>query len=60
MKTYNQSVVRELESFGFNVTAEEKKKTPDSAVQSAFIKANTREHFLRIGLSSEDQKTGPI
>jgi predicted nucleotidyltransferase component of viral defense system len=56
MKTYHTSVVRELQSLGFDVTIEEKKKTTDSAIQSAFIKANTREHFLRIGLSSEDQK----
>jgi predicted nucleotidyltransferase component of viral defense system len=56
MKTYHKSVLRELQSFGFDVTVEEKKKTNDSAVQSAFIKANTKEHFLRIGLSSEDQK----
>lgn len=56
MKTYHHSVVRELQSLGFDVTIEEKKKTIDSSVQSAFIKANTREHFLRIGLSTEDQK----
>ncbi|MFA6916769.1 MAG: nucleotidyl transferase AbiEii/AbiGii toxin family protein [Parachlamydiales bacterium] len=56
MKTYHQSVVRELQSLGFDVIVEEKKKTTESAVQSAFIKANTREHFLRIGLSTEDQK----
>lgn len=56
MKTYHHSVVRELQSLGFDVSLEEKKKTVNSAVQSAFIKANTREHFLRIGLSPEDQK----
>lgn len=56
MKTYHQSVTRELQSLGFEVIVEEKKKTIESAVQSAFIKANTKEHFLRIGLSTEDQK----
>jgi predicted nucleotidyltransferase component of viral defense system len=56
LKTYHHSVARELQSFGFDVTVEEKKKTIDTVVQSAFIKANTKEHFLRIGLSSEDQK----
>lgn len=56
MKTYHQAVVRELQSLGFDVTIEEKKKTTESEVQSAFIKANTREHFLRIGLTAEDQK----
>lgn len=56
MRSYHNSVIRELESFGFNVIIEEKMKTSDSTIRSAFIKANTREHFLRIGLSSEDQK----
>lgn len=56
MKTYHQAIARELESLGFTVTVEEKKKTLESAIQSAFIKAGTREHFLRIGLSAEDQK----
>lgn len=56
MKTYHQAVTRELQSLGFDVIVEEKKKTTESAVQSAFIKASTREHFLRIGLSTEDQK----
>jgi predicted nucleotidyltransferase component of viral defense system len=56
MKTYHQSVVRELRSLGFDATVEEKKKTTHSAVQSAFIKANTKEHLIRIGLSAEDQK----
>lgn len=56
MKTYHQAVTRELQSLGFDVIVEEKKKITESAVQSAFIKANTREHFLRIGLSTEDQK----
>jgi predicted nucleotidyltransferase component of viral defense system len=56
MKSYHNAVIRELQSLGFDVTVEEKKKTAESAVQSAFIKANTREHFLRIGLSAEDQR----
>lgn len=56
MKSYHQGVIRELQSLGFDVSLEEKKKTKESAIQSAFIKANTREHFLRIGLSSDDQK----
>lgn len=56
MDVYTAGVTRELQSLGFEVTVEEKKKTADSAVKSAFIKANTREHFLRIGLSPQDQK----
>lgn len=56
LKTYHHSVARELQSLGFEVTLEEKKKTINSAIQSAFIKANTKEHFLRIGLPVSDQK----
>ncbi len=55
MEPYHRAVARELESLGFDVTVEEK-KTNDTAVRSAFIKASTREHFLRIGLSTEDQR----
>ncbi|MGZ3632887.1 MAG: nucleotidyl transferase AbiEii/AbiGii toxin family protein [Parachlamydiaceae bacterium] len=56
MKSYHLAVARELKSLGFDVAIEEKKKTLESAVQSAFIKANTREHFFKIGFSKEDQK----
>lgn len=56
LETYLRSVLRELNALGFEVTVEEKKKSVDSAVRSAFIKANTREHFLRIGLSEQDQQ----
>lgn len=56
MRPFNEAVIRELGSLGFDVTLEEKKKTTVSAIQSAFLKANTREHLLRIGLSPEDQK----
>lgn len=56
MLPYDQGVIRELQSLGFDVTIEEKEKTVQSVIRSAFIKANTREHFLRIGLSPEDQK----
>src|SRR5262249_30225787 len=56
LETFQHAVLRELNSLGFNVTVEEKKKNADSAIRSAFIKANTREHFLRIGLSERDQK----
>lgn len=56
MAAYNAAVVRELSSLGFDVTVEEKKKTAISPIQSAFLRANTREHLLRIGLSPEDQR----
>lgn len=37
---------REVESFGLKVDIEEKKKTEDSPIRSAFLKGNTREHLL--------------
>lgn len=39
-------VEKELASYGFHFTAEVKAKTKDSAIQSAFVKGNTREHIL--------------
>lgn len=39
-------VEKELTSYGFHFTAEVKAKTKDSAIQSAFVKGNTREHIL--------------
>lgn len=54
-RPYQQSVQRELESLGFEVAVEEKKKNAATAVQSAFIKANTRELFFQIGFSEKDQ-----
>jgi predicted nucleotidyltransferase component of viral defense system len=56
LESYHNAVLRELHSLGFEVTVEEKKKSQETTVKSAFIKANTKEHFLRIGLSEEDQK----
>lgn len=38
---YNQEVVEALQAFGFTVSVEEKKKTKETAIQSAFIKADT-------------------
>jgi len=55
LEPYKHAVVRELHSLGFEVTLEEKVKTSNSAIRSAFIKANTKEHLLRIGLSERDQ-----
>lgn len=39
-------VEKELASYGFHFTAEVKAKKKDSAIQSAFVKGNTREHIL--------------
>jgi predicted nucleotidyltransferase component of viral defense system len=45
---YLKAVEAELEAMGFGVTVEEKKKGIDTAIDSAFIKAGTREHLLKI------------
>ena len=37
---------KEIHSYGLNFKAEERDKTVDSAVQSAFLKGNTKEHIL--------------
>lgn len=37
---------KEVSSYGMNLKAEEKIKTTDSAIKSAFLKGNTKEHLL--------------
>ena len=36
---------KEIHSYGLNFRVEEKEKTKDSAVRSAFLKGNTKEHM---------------
>jgi predicted nucleotidyltransferase component of viral defense system len=48
LQPYLPYVVRELESWGFHVTATVKQKSAEAAVESAFLKANTREQLLVI------------
>ena len=43
---YLPSVEKEIRSYGLNFKAEERQKTVDSAVQSALLKGNTKEHIL--------------
>ena len=45
---YERALVRELESFGFDVEVVGKKKSTHSDIDSAFIKANTMIHLVRI------------
>lgn len=45
---YLTAVRAELNGMGFNVTVEEKHKTIESSVESAFIKAGTQEHLIKI------------
>ena len=44
--TYGEALRRELGSFGFEVTFESRKRRPPSAVESAFLKANTLRQLI--------------
>ena len=48
LETFTSSVRDELAAYGFEVQVEKKEKTPDSTVQSAFIKGGTLVHLLKI------------
>jgi len=50
---YCASIEEELNSWGFVTRVEAKKKTAHSAVESAFLKANTRELLLNIDAGAE-------
>jgi len=50
---YTASLEEELQAFGFNVRVEMVDKTVESAVQSAFLKANTRNELLVIEAGEE-------
>ena len=50
LSKYEKAIKDELESFGFFAIVEKKKKTKQSAIDSAFIKLNTIQHLLLIGL----------
>lgn len=49
---YLHAIKNELDAFGFNIHISQKNKTKLSAVQSAFLKGNTLEHLLEIGVPS--------
>ena len=46
LASYFPTLRREVESYGLNVEISEKEKAKDSAVRSAFLKGNTKEHML--------------
>jgi predicted nucleotidyltransferase component of viral defense system len=53
---YRKSLVDELLAYGFAVELLEKKKSIDSSIKSAFLKANTLESLLKIGVSESSLK----
>lgn len=48
---------RELEAYGFEVCVEKKIKTANSVVESAFVKADTQVHLLKIGSQLKAQRS---
>jgi predicted nucleotidyltransferase component of viral defense system len=53
---YHAAIEEELSSFGFKVEIVAKIKTAASAIESAFLKANTKEHLLKIAAPKEIQQ----
>ena len=49
---YGTALTNELEAYGFTVTFEQKEKKRLGAVKSAFLKANTIHHLIKIGAGS--------
>jgi predicted nucleotidyltransferase component of viral defense system len=49
---YSKVIKDELTAFGFEVTFEEKKKSTQSAIKSAFLKTPTVQELLKIGVRS--------
>jgi predicted nucleotidyltransferase component of viral defense system len=56
LEPYLKSIETHIQSYGFNVSVQKKDKTQATAVLSAFLKANTLENFIRIGLNAEERK----
>jgi len=56
---YLSALQKELEAFGFDVRTEQRSKTVKSAVQSAFLKANTLNQLLVIKTAEEIRQEVP-
>lgn len=56
LKSYENQLMIELKSFGLVTHIETKEKTHESAILSAFLKANTITHFLEIGVPERERK----
>ncbi len=60
LQEYFSAIQNELESFGLKTTISQKEKTLESAVQSAFIKGDTKIHILNIEIAKKYiQNFGP-
>lgn len=60
IKKYLGAVKSELELWGFEVSTEEKNKRSESSINSAFIKANTLIHLLKIDLNLKTHKNAAM
>jgi predicted nucleotidyltransferase component of viral defense system len=56
LEPYLQFVVRELKAFDFDVDVKHRVKNVETAVDSAFFKANTQQHFVKVGTRHKTQK----
>lgn len=56
LSAYEKAIINELASFGFDVTVERKVKTNQTQIESAFIKANTLIHLIKIGTTWKTHK----
>lgn len=52
LENYNESIAKELSSYGFTVEIDNKTKEWQTNIRSAFIKANTLGEMLKIGIPS--------
>jgi len=53
LKAYGDALLREISSFGFHVEFESRRKTRESAIESAFLKANTLKQLIVIQAARE-------
>lgn len=53
---YEKALKIELQSLGFDIEIEHNVKIQESAIQSAFLKANTLKHLISIGLPEKQKK----
>lgn len=57
LEPYLKSVEMHIQSYGFDISILKKDKTNTTAVVSAFLKANTLENFIQIGLNERERKS---
>jgi predicted nucleotidyltransferase component of viral defense system len=60
LSPYLTAIENELMASGLQIKVEQKVKHPDTKIHSAFLKTNTLETFIRIGLTHQERKTTQI